>query len=31
MHQAAAQLIDALEGRVPQNVLNPDVLPRRRR
>lgn len=30
IHQAAAQVIDALDGRVPQNVLNPDVLPRRR-
>ena len=31
IYHAANQMIDAIEGRVPQNMLNPDVIPRRRR
>jgi len=31
IYHAANQMIDAIEGRVPQDVLNPDVLTRRRR
>jgi phosphoglycerate dehydrogenase-like enzyme len=30
IYQAANQVIDALNGRVPQNMLNPEVIPRRR-
>ncbi len=31
IYHAANQMIDAIEGRVPQNMLNPDVIPLRRR
>jgi phosphoglycerate dehydrogenase-like enzyme len=31
MYLAADQMLDALAGKVPQNVLNPEVIPRRRK
>ena len=30
IYQAAKQVVDALDGKVPENVLNPEVIPHRR-